>query len=261
MVLSMQGSAVVPSSGFIHSISRQRTSPSNDRQASLLRQFRDQIRTPPYKQELRSSRDNKISDTAVDILSCNLETGSLNKNSKTCDNEDRWSRKMFEYLQSEQDSILTDKRLIVVTGSSSKAYDIASSLISQFGSNAATAICIVVSLSDEKSLDASTHHEQMKKMKEENMEWSRNNVCSVQIMESVEMEDIESGGDDDEDDGSVNAMDVIVLATSSPAVINEDSFINDYLRRTDTPIHMSTEFTSEFLYWSRNQEGANITLW
>jgi len=74
---------------------------------------------------------------------------------------------------------------------------------------------------------------------------------NIEIIESIEMDGIIS----------YNDIDVIILSTTSQDVIHDDPFINDFLRRTDAAIYMSSDYTDEFCYYARIQEGANITLW
>jgi len=85
-----------------------------------------------------------------------------------------------------------------------------------------------------------------------------NSISSSNKNSNMHSETVESIDFDDNVD--TEAIDVVVLSTKSTRVV-EDSFVNDFLRRTDAWIHMGSEFGDDFCLHARLQEGANITLW
>ena len=158
----------------------------------------------------------------------------------TADENAEWIQRMMAYLLSERDAIFRDNRVAVVLSSSpsNECQEIASA-ISGIGSSVADKLCFLVSprnyedsLSGESLVLSGTNSNEM-------------------VVETIYFEE------------KVNTeiIDVVVLSTRSWEIVHDDSFVNDFLRSTDAWIHMGAEFGDDFCYYSRLQEGANITLW
>uniref|UniRef100_A0A7S3QAR8 Uncharacterized protein n=1 Tax=Chaetoceros debilis TaxID=122233 RepID=A0A7S3QAR8_9STRA len=194
-----------------------------------------------------------------------------------------WTQRLAAYLISERTEIVHEKKIAIVIGSCLPLHVNASasvsvsvsatskstppsphplswigSLVGQLG---ASSVHLILSPEEEEALTLTLQNNKDKEPlisheyeyeNDLNLQVLQNCKVPIDIRDSAEFDDIGDGDDN---------IDIIILSTTSPNVVNEDPFINDFLRRTDTPIYMSADLVDEFCYHARIQEGANITLW
>ena len=164
-----------------------------------------------------------------------------------------WIQRMTNYLSSEKDAIFAGKNVAMILDPwpSRECLEIAS-VISGIASEA-DQLCFVVSpQNDEKTNngDDDNNNEEISFSNFKNSINSKHNEMHSTMVESIDFDD----------NIDTEAIDVVILSTKSTRVV-EDSFVNDFLRRTDAWIHMGSEFADDFCLHARLQEGANITLW
>lgn len=165
---------------------------------------------------------------------------------------------MLEYLVSEEDVILTGKRIAIITSSLSN-YPLSwfkdpriASLISRIGSSAEV-LYFVVSSQEEQQQDTSNNSlTEPNPRTEQEVRYDK-----IEMIESIELKESLISTSTNEE----TSIDVIVLSTTSQDVIHDDPFVNEFLRLTDAAICMSSDCTDKFSYYARLQEGAGITLW
>ncbi|OEU19053.1 hypothetical protein FRACYDRAFT_237344 [Fragilariopsis cylindrus CCMP1102] len=75
---------------------------------------------------------------------------------------------------------------------------------------------------------------------------------NIQIIESIDF--------DDNFDDSSSSIDVIIFATHYPYLF-DDPYINDWVRRYNSILHMSTNVCNDYCYYQLLNEGATIVLW
>ena len=164
-----------------------------------------------------------------------------------------WINRMNEYLINEKIDIFRGNNVAVVLSSlpSKECIEIASR-ISNIASNAHR-LSFVVSPQDTEAQDCVDDDDNASDALATlmNTKLGASNATALAVVESIDFDDLLD----------TDAIDVVVLSTRSWRVVHDDSFINDFLRRTDAWIHMGSEFSDEFAYYARLQEGANITLW
>jgi len=86
---------------------------------------------------------------------------------------------------------------------------------------------------------------------------------TIQIIESMDVDDTAAGSATNAEGGRSNSsssIDVIIIATHYPHLF-DDPYINDWVRRTNSIIHMSTDVCNDYGYYQRVNEGADIILW
>jgi len=158
--------------------------------------------------------------------------------------DEEWIHQMMNYLSSKKDVIFRGENknvaVIVSSSPSGECFEIASAIAGIAASENAEEICFVVSPQEDDG-DRGINNNSSN----DDIETERNMVESIYFDDEVVTEEIE----------------VVVLATKSWRVVHDDSFVNDFLRRTDAWIHMGSEFADDFCLHARLQEGANITLW
>ena len=167
-----------------------------------------------------------------------------------------WINRMNEYLINEEIDIFRGNNVAVVLSSlpSKECIEIASR-ISNIAANADT-LSFVVSPQDTEAQDCvgddDNASDALATLMNTKLGTNQNvNATALAVVESIDFDDLLD----------TDAIDVVVLSTKSWRVVHDDSFINDFLRRTDAWIHMGSEFSDDFAYYARLQEGANITLW
>ena len=164
-----------------------------------------------------------------------------------------WIQRMTNYLSSEKDDIFAGNNVAIILDPwpSRECLEIALK-ISDIASEA-DQLCFVVSpQADEETNNSDNDKEEI------SFTSLANSISSSNKNSNMHSETVESIDFDDNVD--TEAIDVVVLSTKSTRVV-EDSFVNDFLRRTDAWIHMGSEFGDDFCLHARLQEGANITLW
>eukprot|EP00536_Pseudo-nitzschia_multiseries_P008979 jgi/Psemu1/21991/gm1.21991_g len=172
--------------------------------------------------------------------------------------EAEWIQRMLEYLASKENDIVRGKRVAMITSSLStypsswSSYYHIGCLVSRICSDAKV-LYFVVSTQEEQGVTNNNSFTHSNPSKEQ----QHFGCDSIEVMESLELEEVLTGTDADKE----ASIDVIVLSTTSQDVIHDDPFVNEFLRLTDAPIYMSSDCTDNFCYYSRLQEGADITLW
>lgn len=174
----------------------------------------------------------------------------------------RWVQRMLDFLASEKDSIFAGNQVAVIMSSSSS--DECLRIISTLSSIASEAdkLFFVMSSQEEDNNNSTIRNQRQQQQEISTLANLVNNCCypsenesnnnNMEVVESVEFDEVVN----------IKAINVVVVSTKSWHVVQGDPFVNDFLRRTDAWIHISSEFEDECCYYSRAvQEGANITMW
>ncbi|VEU36391.1 unnamed protein product [Pseudo-nitzschia multistriata] len=184
--------------------------------------------------------------------------------------EEEWIRRMLEHLSRDGHRLVAGKRIVLVASSRSappssrkgQKHSTASLWVSRLASRAKS-LCLVVSEQEEEDEEQQQQQHGLRDGSENGGSSAGGaGPCSIlwrntEVVGSTELEDLlRKAGE-----GGDKAIDAIVLSTTSAEVVHNDPFVNDFLRRTDAPIHMSSDCADGFCYYSRLQEGANIVLW
>jgi hypothetical protein len=183
------------------------------------------------------------------------QNGMAKKKKNNNNNDDDavvgWIQRMTDYLSSEKEAIFSGNNVAMILNSSPSRECLEIALMISGIASEADHLYFVVSPQD----DEETNNNSNDSDKEEISFINLANSISSSNIHSKTVESI-----DFHENVLTAAIDVVVLSTKSSRVV-EDSFVNDFLRRTDAWIHMGSEFGDDFCLHARLQEGANITLW
>jgi len=162
---------------------------------------------------------------------------------------------MKEHISLHRDSFFAGNRVAVVVNSFSRDCPRIASMVSRTIGSRADCLYVIASPQEEHNSNSDENDRtswaaaSLTKCLEAGRIYSKEK--NTEIVESIDLDEIID----------TETIDVVVLSTNSQDVVHDDPFVNDFLRRTDAPIHMSSDCKDDFCYYSRLQEGADIILW